>query len=130
MAFYSYSNISGQLLEISDFPLASIDNTSTSENELSKTVLETSYSWDTDSLSFITKTFRILSKKNFLKKFTPTEYSNIKAATSSNGVIDYYWQLFMVADNVTLNDQDTILGIQVLEQLGLIGPGRSTEILA
>lgn len=36
----------------------------------------------------------------------------------------------MVAEYVNLDDQDTVQGIIALEQLGLIGQGRSAEILA
>ena len=69
------------------------------------------------------------SKKDFLLKFTPTEYAAIKAATAVNAELDYYWQLFNVADNVLKTDPVTIAGINALESAGLIDAGRANEIL-
>jgi hypothetical protein len=65
-----------------------------------------------------------------LKKFTAQEYAAIKTAAAANAILDYYWQLFMVAEGVDLGDQDTISGIHMLEQIGLINQGRATEILS
>lgn len=70
------------------------------------------------------------TKKEFLLKFTPAEYAAIKSATSVNSDLDYYWTLFNVAEEVLKTDPVTIAGINLLEQSGLIGAGRATEILA
>lgn len=70
-----------------------------------------------------------LSPREFLKRFTPTEYATIKAATSANSVVDYYWQQLILASFVDLADPDTIGGVQALESAGLIGAGRAAEIL-
>jgi len=71
-----------------------------------------------------------LSPREFLKRFTPQEYATIKAATSANAVIDYYWQQLILASFVDLDDPDTIGGVQALESTGLIAAGRAAEILA
>lgn len=70
------------------------------------------------------------TKKEFLLKFTPAEYAAIAAATKSNATLDYYWQLFMVAENVLKTDPATIDGIKALESAGLLATGRSAAILA
>lgn len=70
------------------------------------------------------------TKKEFLLKFTPAEYAAIAAATKTNAVLDYYWQLFMVAENVLKTDPATIDGINALESAGLLAAGRAAEILA
>lgn len=70
------------------------------------------------------------TKKEFLLKFTPSEYAAIAAATKSNSTLDYYWQLFMVAENVLKTDPATIAGINDLESAGLLAPGRAEEILS
>ena len=70
------------------------------------------------------------SKKDFLLKFTPLEYSSIKSATITNHELDYYWTLFNVAGDILKTDPITIAGITALETAGLIAPGRALEILA
>lgn len=70
------------------------------------------------------------TKKEFLLKFTPSEYAGIAAATKTNAMLDYYWQLFMVADNVLKTDPATVAGINALEANGLLASGRAAEILA
>ena len=130
MAYYQYNEYSNELVQISDFILAPDDHLPVSFVEISKQDLINLYQWDKSSLSFITKVTRNLSKKDFLKRFSPTEYSNIKLEASTNGVIDYYWQLFMIAESIELDDTDTVSGINILEQLGLLNPGRALEILS
>ena len=70
------------------------------------------------------------TKKEFLLKFTPAEYAVVSAATKLNAVLDYYWQLFMVAESVLKTDPVTIAGVQALEVNGLLAVGRAAEILA
>ena len=70
------------------------------------------------------------SKKEFLLKFTPAEYAAISAAAKVDSTIDYYWTLFMVAENVLRTDPATIGGINALESAGLLATGRAAEILA
>lgn len=70
------------------------------------------------------------SKKDFLLKFTPAEYAAISAAAKADATIDYYWTLFMVAENVLKTDPATIGGINALEAAGHLAPGRAMEILS
>ena len=76
------------------------------------------------------QTNRILTKREFLKCFTAEEYSAIKVAAAANATLDYYWQMFMLSEDVHLGDTDTINGVTLLEQAGLIGTGRASEILS
>ena len=70
-----------------------------------------------------------ITKREFLKKFTPTEYAAIKSATLTIPEVDYFWQLFMLAEEVSLTHPETIQGITMLEQIGLLPKGRASEIL-
>lgn len=129
MAFFRYSTLTRELLEISDIPISPGDNEAISEIEnISKSELSLCQ-WDSDSCIFINKSPRKISKREFLKRITPLEYSTIKNAATSNAIIDYYWQLFMIAEFIDLSDQDVILGISAIENMGIIQPGRAMEIL-
>jgi hypothetical protein len=71
-----------------------------------------------------------ISKREFLKKFTPDEYAAIKTAANSNATLDWYWQQFLLAEFIDMADPDTVGGIQLLETAGLLAAGRAAEILA
>jgi hypothetical protein len=71
-----------------------------------------------------------LTKREFLAKLTPAEFATIKAAAASNAIVDYYWQLFMVAENIDLSHPETISGLTLLEQAGILASGRAQEILS
>lgn len=71
----------------------------------------------------------IITKREFLSRISPEEYATIKAAASQNAMMDYYWQLFMVSEEIDLSFPDTISGITMMEQAGIIAAGRAAEIL-
>lgn len=71
----------------------------------------------------------MLTKREFIKRLSVEEYAAIKAAAAANAQLDYYWQMFMLAEEINLGDPDTIAGVNMLEQAGLIGTGRAQEIL-
>lgn len=71
----------------------------------------------------------ILSKKDFLKRFTAAEYGTVKAAAAASTDVDYYWQLFLIAEDIDTDDPDTIGGLGLLEVVGLLAAGRAAEIL-
>lgn len=130
MAYYSYLTATGQLVEVSDFEIPTPENGAMSFVEITKAEIDTGYTWNAEHLTFVPKNHSLLTKKAFLKKFTAQEYAAIKTAAAANAILDYYWQLFMVAEGVDLGDQDTISGIHMLEQIGLLNQGRATEILS
>jgi len=72
----------------------------------------------------------IITKRAFLARLTPEEYATIKGATNANAVIDYFWQMFMVSEDIDLSHPDTIAGITMMEQGGLLATGRAAEILS
>jgi hypothetical protein len=71
-----------------------------------------------------------ISKREFLKRFTPAEYAAIKTAAAADATLDWYWQQFLLAEFIHMVDPDTVGGINFLETAGLIAPGRAAEILA
>jgi len=72
----------------------------------------------------------ILNKVDFLRLFTQTERINIRAAAAVNSVVADYQYMLDAATTVNLSDPDILAGVPLLEQAGLIGPGRAAQILA
>lgn len=130
MAYYKYSEVTRDLIEISDFLLTPEDNSPVSSVEITKQELLNLYQWNTETVSFEPKIQRIVTKKDFLKRINPLEYVAIKSATVQNPIVDYYWQLFMLAEEINLDDPDTQTGLGLLSQIGLIAPHRVQEIIA
>lgn len=130
MAYYKYSESTRQLIEISDFPLSPDTGEPVSEVPITKSDLLNLYSWDPSELCFAQKQQRVLTKKEFLKRLTPYEYAAIETATAANPIVKYYWQLFMLAEEINLDDPDTSQGLQLLVMGGLLESNRPTEILA
>ena len=130
MAFYKYSEVTRQLIEVSDFPLSPDTGEPVSEVQVSKADLLALYQWDSTEVCFVQKTQRVLTKKEFLKRLTPYEYAAIETATTQNPIVKYYWQLFMLAEEINLDDPDTVQGLQLLVMGGLLDSNRPTEILA
>jgi hypothetical protein len=128
MAYYQYNEITRQLVQISDFPIAPDTNLPVSEVDISKTRLLDLYQWDQESLQFIQKNLRIITKTEFIKRLTPDEYSAIKTLTTQNGTADYYWQLFMLDGDIDLDDQDVIDGLALFASLGVLTSNRLVEI--
>ena len=128
MAYYQYNETTRELVQISDFPISPDTNLPVSEVEISKTELLDLYQWDQESLQFIQKNLRIITKKEFIKRLTPDEYSAIKTLTTQNGTADYYWQLFMLDGDIDLDDQDVIDGLNLFVSLGALATNRPAEI--
>ena len=68
-----------------------------------------------------------LTKLQFLRLFTTAERIAIRA--SSDPVIVDFLQLLDLAQDVRLDDPDTVQGVHYLEAEGLIAHGRAHEIL-
>lgn len=73
---------------------------------------------------------RTITKLEYLRRFTTDERVTIRAAAVSNPVLDDYLKLMELAQEINLDDQDTVAAVQLLEQAGLIATGRAAEILA
>lgn len=72
----------------------------------------------------------VLNKVDFLRLFTQQERIDIRAASTVNPVIADYQYMLDAATTVNLSDPDILTGIPLLEQAGLIAPGRAAQILA
>lgn len=71
----------------------------------------------------------ILTPYAFLKRFTPEERKRIKAETLVNPDVEDLWTMFNKAQEMDLNDTDTIEGVNALEYFTLLDAGRATVIL-
>ena len=69
----------------------------------------------------------IISKLEFLRRFTAEERIAIRAST--NPIIVDFMELLNLAENVRLDDADTIAGVNYLESLTLLAVGRAAIIL-
>ena len=129
MAFYQFSEESGNLLQLSDLPISPDTGMPVAEVPITKSDILEHYQWDVETRGFVVKVQRILTKKDFLKRFTPQEYIGIKSAAQANGNVDYYWQLFMLAEEINLDDPDTVSGLNLLVYAGLLQSDRVQQIL-
>ena len=73
---------------------------------------------------------RTITKLEYLRRFTTDERVAIRAAASANPVLDDYVKLMELAQEINLDDPDTIAAVQMLEQSGLIAAGRAAEVRA
>ena len=73
---------------------------------------------------------RTITKLEYLRRFTTAERVAIRAAASANPVLDDYLNLMELAQEINLDDPDTVAAVQMLEQSGLIAAGRAVEVLA
>jgi hypothetical protein len=72
----------------------------------------------------------IITKLEYLRRFTAQERVTIRAAAKENPVLEDYLALMELAEEIETGDPDTIGAVNMLEQVGLIGAGRAAEILA
>ena len=73
---------------------------------------------------------RLITKLEYLRRFTTAERVAIRAAAATNPVLEDYLKLMELAQEINLDDPDTLAAVQMLEQSGLIASGRATEVLA
>lgn len=72
----------------------------------------------------------VISKLEFLERFTPQERVAIRTASLSSVPIQDYLELVNVSDSIDLTYATTKAGLQALEDAGLLAAGRTAEILA
>lgn len=70
-----------------------------------------------------------LAKLDFMRRFTDAELEGILVAAQSVPLIAVYIKKLDAAISVSLEDPDTIAGVQALESGGLIATGRASQIL-
>lgn len=71
-----------------------------------------------------------MTKLEYLRRFTVDERVAIRAAAAQNAVLADYLALMELAQEINLDDPDTVAAVQMLEQAGLIAAGRAAEVLA
>lgn len=72
---------------------------------------------------------RLLTKLEFLRLFSPVERVSLRTAAKSSPELEDYMALMELAQDISLDDGDTITGVQMLEAAGLLASGRAAEIL-
>jgi serine protease inhibitor len=129
MAYYTYSNITREIVEISDFPLNPGDDCATTEVPITKQELESQYTWQKESLAFVLQPKRNITKLQYMNRFTDTELATIYTVAKTSIAVEIWLEKFKLASDINLDDPLVIGGLQALEQFGLIGTGRAMEIL-
>lgn len=71
----------------------------------------------------------VITKREFLDRVFPEEYAAIKEAANTNHLVDYFWQKFLVSEYIDISHSDTVAGLNLMEQAGLLSVGRAKEIL-
>lgn len=69
----------------------------------------------------------ILTQLAFLRRFTPEERIAIRASTDP--VVQDFLHLLGLAQDIRLDDADTVAGVGYLESLGLLAAGRAAVVL-
>lgn len=70
-----------------------------------------------------------ISKLNYMNRFSDKELEGIYTAAKSSIAIELWLEKFKLSEFISLDDPRILQGLQALEAAGLLGPGRSTEIL-
>lgn len=72
---------------------------------------------------------RKIDKLTFLNRFTLAEMGTILSARTQDALLNAYMYKLESVQNVDLNDPDTVGGVQMLEQAGILASGRANQIL-
>lgn len=70
-----------------------------------------------------------ISKLAYMDRFADAELEGIYGAAKVSLAVEVWMEKFKLAEFIDLSDPRTLAGLQALEANGLIGPGRSLEIL-
>lgn len=70
----------------------------------------------------------ILTQLQFLRKFTVDE--RIRIRNSPDSRVKDFLHLLTLAQDIRLDDSDTIMGVNFLESINLLASGRAAEILS
>jgi hypothetical protein len=75
-------------------------------------------------------TGRVMTKLEYLRRFTAQERITIRTVAKTNPMLEDYMALMELASEIDTADADTKAGVQMLEAVGLLAAGRAAEILA
>lgn len=130
MIYVTYATLDGSLVDISStIPAPSPAHCTRAIDADSVDVS----AWNTKTLRFDDETkasAAILSKLEYLRRFTSDERVTIRQAAKVTPVLEDYLAMLELADEINTGDADTIAAVNMLEQAGLIEPGRAAEVLA
>lgn len=73
---------------------------------------------------------RTVTKLAYLRLFSQPERMAIRSAAALSPELADYLAMLELADEINLDDPDTVGAVQMLEGAGLIATGRAAEILA
>jgi len=71
----------------------------------------------------------ILTKLEFVNRFTDAEFKSIVSLSKTNEDIEFWYLKFNLATYIDVIDPLTIFGVQNLELIGILNTGRANEIL-
>ena len=71
----------------------------------------------------------VLTKYQFMNRLTVPERIAIFELESSNSMVKMWLEMFKIADEIDVTNAETIAGVNMLSQLGVITSDRITEIL-
>lgn len=72
----------------------------------------------------------VLSRLEFLRRFTQAERQAIRSARAQSVELDDFMFLLEIAETVRLDNDDVMAGLAMLEGAGLLAAGRASEILS
>lgn len=68
-----------------------------------------------------------MTRREFAGRITTDEWLSVHQ--SDDPAIRHWLYMLQIAEEVRLDDPDTVAAVEYAEQIGLLGPGRATEIL-
>ena len=73
---------------------------------------------------------RVITKLAYMNRFTAAELAAIYTTARTVVQIEIWLEKFKLAQEINLDDPDTVAGLQAMEAGGLIGAGRALAIAA
>ena len=73
---------------------------------------------------------RVLTRRAYLGLFTQEERVAVRVAAGSSPELYDYLAMLELAEEIDLDDPDTVGAVNMLEMVGLIAAGRADEVLA
>ena len=126
MYYVSYEKGTGRLLQVTEFEPTNVNAELTTflgdVPDLSRLV------WDASALVFRPK-LSILSKVDFLKRFTMSERIITRTTAETDPIVVDIFHILNEADEVDLTDPETVAGIRYLQSIGVLSEARASQIL-
>lgn len=126
MTYAIYNRDTGALLDLSD-SIKEVDLPVVCEPIAAPDLARET--WSLTMRLFVPKTVTVITKLEYLRRFTSQERVTIRTVAKSNPVLEDYLAMLDIAEEINLSDADTVAAVQMLEQAGLIASGRAAEIL-